>query len=320
MMDAICLGELLIDFVCPVVDVSLAEAPRFAKAPGGAPANVAVGLARHGLRVGFIGKVGADPFGDFLERTLQAAGVDTAYLQRSPTARTTLAFVATRSDGRKDITFYRNPGADQQLSPGDLDWDYLRRARLFHFGSVSLSHSPSREATLEAARQAREAGCLVSYDPNWRPTLWDDPQAREVIWQAVPLAHVVKLAEEEWEFLTGTPDFAAGSRLLREQGPSLVVITRGEQGSAFDAGEGVVEVPGFAVEVVDPLGAGDGFVAALLYRLLQEPDPFQVPANSLREILRFANAAGALTTQRVGVIPALPTTAEVERFLATCSE
>ncbi len=156
-MDVICLGELLIDFVCPEPDVSLVEAPRFEKAPGGAPANVAVGLAKLGLETGFIGQVGEDPFGHFLRQTLEEQAVDTTHLYASPQARTTLAFVATRRDGRKDITFYRHPGADTLLRPEQIDPAYLASARMFHFGSVSLSHSPAREATLYAARMAREA-------------------------------------------------------------------------------------------------------------------------------------------------------------------
>jgi len=315
-MDAICLGELLIDFVCPEENVSLAEAPGFQKAPGGAPANVAVGLAKLGVTTGFIGQVGADPFGDFLRRVVADQGVDTTHLRQTEAARTTLAFVATRRDGRKDITFYRHPGADFLLAPEHIDRDYVTSARLFHFGSVSLSHNPSREATLHAARLAREAGLWVSFDPNWRPTLWDDHAAAPgLIWEALSLAHVAKLAEEEWEFVTGTDDLVAGSERILARGPQLVVITRGEKGCAFHNGRTYEEIPGFAVDVVDPLGAGDGFVAAMLEQLLREDDLTALDTARLREVLVRANAAGALTTQRVGVIPALPTGAEVEAFL-----
>lgn len=318
-MDAICLGELLIDFICPVPDVSLIDAPRFEKAPGGAPANVAVGLAKLGLKVGFIGQVGADPFGRFLRQTLEEQSVDTTCLFMSPEARTTLAFVATRRDGRKDITFYRHPGADTLLRPEQIDPTYLTSARLFHFGSVSLSHSPAREATLHAARTARKAGLWVSYDPNWRPSLWDDHEAAQRwIWEALSLAHIVKVAEEEWEFVTGTPDPAEGCRKILAAGPQLVVITRGERGCAFDNGLIAGEVPAFPMEVKDPLGAGDGFVAALLRQLLTEKDLTNISAQRLREILLYANAAGALTTQRIGVIPALPIPAEIETFLTHC--
>jgi len=247
---------------------------------------------------------------------LEEQSVDTTHLHASAEARTTLAFVATRRDGRKDIAFYRHPGADILLRPEQIDPAYLASARLFHFGSVSLSHSPAREATLHAARTARAAGLLVSYDPNWRPTLWDDHDtAQEQVWKAVALAHLVKVAEEEWEFVTGTPDLAEGCRRILAEGPGLVVITRGEKGCAFDNGKVQGEVPAFSVDVVDPLGAGDGFVAATLRQLLREESLAAVSEERLREIMVYANAAGALTTQRVGVIPALPTAEEIGAFL-----
>lgn len=316
MTTAVCIGELLIDFVSAAPDVSLADAPAFVKAPGGAPANVAVGLVRHGVQAAFAGKVGQDPFGEFLQSILLNAGVDVRALRFDPDARTTLAFVATRSDGRKDLTFYRNPGADQRLRPDELDRNLLAQASLIHFGSVSLSHEPSRSATLEAVKQARAAGALVSFDPNVRPALWDDTEmARRCIWEAMPMADVVKLADEEFEFVTGTTDVGAGARRVLDAGPRLVVTTLGPAGCAFDDGVRRGEVPGFPARVVDTLGAGDAFMAAFLSRLLANL-PRIKDENWLRQALRFANAAGALATQTVGVIPALPTTTEVEQFLA----
>ena len=316
MPEAITMGELLIDFVSTTTDVSLSEAPGFHKAPGGAPANVAVGLARLGVNSGFIGKVGSDPFGVYLKGVLEQAGVDTSRLLLSSEARTTLAFVATRSDGRKDITFYRNPGADILLRPEELDEGYIRSAKLFHFGSVSLSHEPSRSATLKAANTAKEAGLFVSYDPNVRLMLWDDKdEALHWIWQAMPLAEVAKLAEEEWEFVVGTNDLEEGAKKILNAGPKLVVVTRGENGCYYDDGRSRGYVPAFQVDVVDPLGAGDGFVAAMLLLLKDEDLSAGIPQQRLEYIMRFANAAGALTTQKVGVIPALPTREEIERFM-----
>jgi len=318
MPEAITLGELLIDFVSIEKDVSLARLPTFAGAAGGAPANVAVGLARLGVSAGFIGKVGADPFGEFLRRTLADAGVDTEFLRLAPGARTTLAFVATRSDGHKDICFYRHPGADMLLTANEINRDYLRSARLFHFGSVSLSRSPAREATLHAALLARQAGLLVSYDPNWRPTLWHDQlEANGRIWEAMPLAHVVHCAEEEWQFITGTTDLEAGAGKILQAGPSLVVVTRGEHGCYYDNGESRGQVPGFRIEVLDPLGAGDAFVAAMLSQLIYAPSPQKLDDEQLREIMTYANAAGALTCTRRGVIPALPTATQLQAFLAS---
>jgi fructokinase len=329
MPEAITLGELLIDFVSTEKDVSLDQLPTFAGAAGGAPANVAVGLSRLGVTAGFIGKVGDDAFGQFLRHTLRAAGVETRGLRVSSVrrgartadgARTTLAFVATRSDGQKDIVFYRNPGADMLLTAEEVNAHYLQSAKLFHFGSVSLSRSPAREATIHAAYLAKEAALLISYDPNWRPTLWRDPmEARGRIWEVMPVAQVVHCAQEEWEFITGTPDLEAGARKVREAGPGLVVVTQGERGCYYDSGEQRGQAPAFQVEVVDPLGAGDAFVAAMLSRLMQFPRGHQLSDQELREVMSYANAAGALTCTRHGVIPALPTADELQQFMRSAA-
>ena len=225
--------------------------------------------------------------------------------------RTTLAFVATRSDGMKDIICYRNPGADMLLTPDEIDETYIQSADLFHYGSVSLSHQPSRDATLKAIQCAKEGGAFLSYDPNLRLVLWDSPaDAKRWIWEAMPYADVAKLAEEEWEFVTDTPDLQRGSVRILEAGVDLVVVTRGEHGCYFNDGNNQGYVDGFQVDVVDPLGAGDGFVAAMLTKLMQAVDAGQAPLrlaeNRLRSIMTYANAAGALSTQRVGCIPRYP--------------
>ena len=318
MPEAISLGELLIDFVSIEKDVSLTDLPDFTGAAGGAPANVAVGLARLGVSTGFIGKIGKDPFGEFLRRALDREGVDIELLRVSEGARTTLAFIATRSDGAKDICFYRNLGADALLTAEDVNPAYLKSGRLFHFGSVSLSRSPAREATIHAAAMARGAGLLVSYDPNWRPTLWHDPrEGKGRIWEAMELADVVHCAAEEWEFITGTHDLEGGARKILEAGPRLVVVTLGERGCYYDDGETRGEVAGFAVEVVDPLGAGDAFVAAMLSQVMYAPKDAKIAGEHLREVMTYANAAGALACTRRGGIPSLPTAAELDEFLAS---
>ena len=316
MPKALCIGELLIDFVSTTPDVTLAEAPGFVKAPGGAPANVAVGLAKLGMDAGFIGKVGADAFGDFLRETLQQNSVDTDYLISDEGSRTTLAFVATRSDGMKDITFYRHPGADIQLAPDEINTDYIQSADLFHYGSVSLSHSPSREATLHAIEAAKAGGALLSYDPNLRLMLWDNANdAKHWIWEVMPYADVVKLSEEEWEFVTGDAGLEHGIDRILRRGVKLIVVTLGERGCYYTNGITNGFVDGFSVDVVDPLGAGDAFVAAMLTQLMQHADLLALERVRLDEIMRYANAAGALATQKVGVIPALPTPPDIEHFL-----
>ncbi len=316
MPKALCIGELLIDFVSTTPDVTLAEAPGFVKAPGGAPANVAVGLAKLGVDAGFIGKVGADPFGDFLTDTLQQNNVDTTYLIAGDASRTTLAFVATRSDGMKDITFYRHPGADIQLSPDEIDADYIQSAELFHYGSVSLSHSPTREATLKAIQCAKSAGAFISYDPNLRLMLWDNADdAKHWIWEVMPYADVVKISEEEWEFVTGDVELTSGIEQILGLGVKLLVVTLGERGCYYTNGSAEGSVDGFTVEVTDTLGAGDAFVAAMLTQLIPHKDLVSLEKDQVDAIMQYANAAGALATQKVGVIPALPTHSDVEQFL-----
>ena len=290
-------GELLVDMVSDA-NVSLGEAPGFLKAPGGAPANVAVGLQRLGVPARFVGQVGDDPFGDWLLKTIQQEGVDSDYLLQTAAARTTIAFVATRADGKKDICFYRNPGADMLFSPDAIDDRLFEGAEIFHCGSVSLSQSPCREAQFKAARMARERGVLVSFDPNWRPSIWSDfNAAHDLIWEMMHLSDIVKVADEEWEYVTGTNDLEAGARKIRDAGARLVIVTCGENGAYFncEATQGMVD--GFAVQAVDTLGAGDAFVAGLLSQLLAASD-LEATLNEpfLRKTLRVAHACGALTT------------------------
>ena len=320
MPKALCIGELLIDFVSTTVDVTLGESPGFAKAAGGATANVAVGLAKLGVDSGFIGKIGDEPFGDFLRKTLEQNRVDTTNLISEAGRRTTLAFVATRSDGAKDILFYRNPGADILLRPDEIDEAYVQSADVFHYGSCSLSHQPVRDATLRAVQYAKDAGALMSYDPNLRLMMWDAPEdAKHWIWEVMPYANVVKAADEEWEFITDTPDMEDGSERILEVGAELVIVTLGEHGCYYNNGSHQGYVGGFKVDVVDPLGAGDGFVAAMLTEIMCSSGGVgklsELDDNQLRGMMRYANAAGALTTQKIGVIPSLPTASEIEAFL-----
>ena len=318
MTDAICLGELLIDFVPTVTGVTLVEATAFKQAPGGAPANVAVGLSRLGVSSGFMGKVGDDPFGHFLARTLAEAGVDVSALRYATEARTALAFVSLRADGEREFTFYRHPSADMLYAPTEVDEAYVRGACLLHFGSISLISEPSRGATLRAVELAREAGLLVSYDPNLRSGLWADAKAaRAGIRLGWPEADVVKVSEEELEFLTGDPNPADAARKLWHDRLRLLAVTRGHLGCRYFTATSSGEVASFAVAAVDTTGAGDGFMAGLLRGLLLDgPEAAVRDETRLRAICRFANAVGALTTTERGAIPALPTLDRVEAFLA----
>ena len=309
------LGELLIDFVPTVTGVTLIEAPAFKKAPGGAPANVAAGLAKLGVPCAFLGKVGEDAFGAFLKETLDEVGVDTTGLVFSQEARTALAFVSLRADGEREFMFYRNPSADMLYTPEEVDYDLIREAKVFHFGSISLISEPSRSATLAAVAAAHDSGCLLSYDPNLRLALWPDATAaREGMLSVWAQADLIKVSDEELVFLTGLDDPDRAVAQLWHDRLQLMVVTLGKQGCRYYTPQAQGAIPGFEVDTVDTTGAGDGFVAGLLSGVLSHPDDWQMEP-VLREICRFANAVGALTTTERGAIPALPTAEKVHQFL-----
>jgi fructokinase len=315
MPSVVCLGEALIDFIADVSGVTLVECPGFRKAPGGAPANVAVGLVRLGVDAAFLGKVGDDPFGRFLQQSFAEAGVDTQFMRFDPDHRTGLAFVSLKADGDRDFVFFRHPSADMLYRPEEIPAAALEGCRAYHFGSITLIQDPSRAATLEALRRARANGALISYDPNLRLPLWPDPEtARREILAALPLTDVVKVSEEEAEFLLGAGSLQAYAAQLLEFGPTLAAITRGPSGCYLATRTIAAEMPGFQVEVVDTTGAGDGFVAALLTGLLSRSSA-DLNAQDLFELGRYANAVGALTCTRKGAIPALPTHLEAAGFL-----
>lgn len=315
MPDIICLGEILIDFVSLRKGLPLWLAPGFFKAAGGAPANVSAGLGKLGVKVGFIGKVGADPFGLFLKRTLEHCNVDTRYLLISPQYRTTLAFVSLTKDGERDFVFFRNPGADMMLEPGEVAEDYIKMAKIFHFGSISLINEPYRSATLKALDIAQKNKLLISYDPNLRLSLWEsEEKAREGINLGIEYANIIKLSEEELEFLIGKHP-QKGCEELLNKGKKMIAITFGERGCYYCTEKGSGYVKGFKVNVVDTTGAGDGFVAGMLYKVLEFGDDFSQKGE---EIFRFANAVGAFTCTKRGAIRGLPTLRQVRRFLKRC--
>ena len=315
MADVLTLGELLIDFVPDRTGVTLGEAERFLKAAGGAPANVAVGVRRLGVDAGFIGKVGDDPFGHWLASILERDGVDVSQLRFDDAARTALAFVSLTEEGERDFMFYRHPSADQLHRADEIDLKAVADATILHHGSISLIQEPSRSATLAAIDAARGAGRLVSYDPNLRLPLWEsEGAAREGMLGPWKLAHVIKISEEELAFLTGSSDLEAARSLMHDE-LRLLTVTLGQAGVAWFAGDRSGRVDGFSVKPEDTTGAGDAFVAGLLAALAREPELASDEA-ALEAALRRANAYAALTTTRPGAIPALPSAAELDRFLA----
>jgi fructokinase len=313
-MDVITCGELLIDFVATEVGVLLSQASLFQKAPGGAPANVAVGLARLGRRVGFMGQVGDDEFGHFLADTLSSNAVDIACLRFSTQARTALAFVSLLAQGERDFMFYRHPSADMLWRAEDVDPGYIANSRIFHYGSISLIDEPCRSATLAALAYAKRSGVLLSYDPNLRLPLWPSPAAAKrgilIGWQD---AEVIKVSEEELRFLSDESILERAVRSLWHERLRLLVVTQGRAGCMYFTAEGSDHIPGFAVQAKDTTGAGDAFVAGMLSGLLEANFAWEKVV--IEKALTLGNAAGALSTTQIGAMSSLPSLETIQSLI-----
>ena len=317
MTDVVCFGDLLIDFVPTTSGLPLAEVLTFRRAPGGAAANVAVGLARLGAKSAFMGKVGDDVFGHVLADTLKAEGVDTGPLRFDDRARTALAFVSLKADGERDFLFYRHPSADMLFKAEEVDQEAIAGAPVFHFDSISLAAPGPRATALFAADTAKAAGKLVSFDANLRLPLWASAdEAKAGIRQGLERATIAKFSDDELDFMTGARDTAAMRRELWHDGLKLMVLSVGKAGSILLTCDAELAVPTFKVDAVDTTGAGDGFVAGLLAGLMNDLDRLD-DRDFLYAAGRFANAVGALTTTERGAIPALPTKDQVAALLAT---
>ncbi len=320
MPDIITLGEPIIDMVSTEPSPDLISALNFTKAAGGAPINVAAAVAKLGGSSGVIAKAGGDHFGDFMRQTLEGLGVDLECFLQDPEYPTQLAFVSKDANGVPEFAFHvKKNSADTMLAASEIDPEYLGNALVFHFGTITLISEPARSATREALRVAQEQGLLISLDPNLRLTLWSSPDAAlRVFLNMVPECDVLKLSEEELVFLTAERDLEAGARRAVEMGPELVLVTRGEQGAYFYREDGTCGmVPGYAVTVRDTVGCGDTFVAAMLLQMVEsEADVEELSGEELERMVRFANAAAALTATGPGVMGSLPERAAVEALLA----
>lgn len=314
MIDITTVGEILIDLT--QIGINEAGVPQFSANPGGAPANVAVAASRLGAATAFLGKVGDDGFGAYLRKVLVDNGVNDLGL-RTGDQHTTIAIVSVDAAGERSFSFVR--GADQDFSPESIDEDEMLKSKILHFGSVSLTAGLSRNATVFAARTAHRHGCLVSYDPNYRASLWKSE--REAIeWMRTPLSlvDIIKLSEEELPLLTDSTSLEDGTCILEKQGISLIMVTLGSDG-VFCRWQGKTwHQPGVSVKVADTNGAGDTFLGAVLSRLCRrEKKPLDnLTQEELKDILTFANRAAALTCSRSGAIPAMPTLSELT---AECS-
>ncbi|KAG6592985.1 putative fructokinase-4 [Cucurbita argyrosperma subsp. argyrosperma] len=309
-------GEMLIDFVPTVSGVSLADAPGFLKAPGGAPANVAIAVSRLGGRSAFVGKLGEDEFGHMLANILREHGVNDEGICFDKGARTALAFVTLRSDGEREFMFYRNPSADMLLKADELNIKLIKSAKIFHYGSISLIVEPCRSAHIKAMEEAKKAGALLSYDPNLRLPLWPSAdEAREQIKSIWDKADIIKVSDDELKFLTKSEKVDDETAMsLWHDGLKLLLLTLGEHGCKYYTKNFRGSVDPFKVKTVDTTGAGDSFVGALLCKIVDDQSVLE-DEKRVREILRFANACGAITTTKKGAIPALPSEADVEALI-----
>lgn len=316
LFDVTALGELLIDFT--ENGTSSQGNPIMEANPGGAPCNVLAMLERLGKKTAFIGKVGRDMFGNQLKAAVEEVGIDTRNLIMDEEVHTTLAFVHTYPDGDRDFSFYRNPGADMMLKKSEVLEDLIKNSRIFHFGTLSSTHEGIREATRHALEVAREAGCIITFDPNLRPPLWKSlADAKAEIEYGLTKCDVLKISDNEVEFLFGTTDYDKGAALIREKyNIPLVLITLGKDGSRAYYKDLRVEAAPFLQEhTIETTGAGDTFCASALNYVLDHGLE-DLTEDNLMELLTFANAAASLITTRKGALRVMPARQEVLDFIA----
>lgn len=312
MLDVVALGELLIDFTC--ISTNAEGYPIMEAHPGGAPANFLAALAKFGAKTALLAKVGKDAFGNRLADTMEHLGIDTSGLVVGEEAFTTLAFVTLDKTGNREFSFCLKPGADTCITKEELDFSLIQQAKVLHFGSLSLTHQPARSATCTAVTYAKEQGKLISYDPNLRKPLWQDlDTAKEQILWGLQQADVVKISDEEVEFLFGLSPEEGAKYIIEDIGVKLVFVTCGAKGCFFKnpLAQGWVEsLQGLSV--VDTTGAGDIFGGSALWKLLQtQTQPHFLTETQLKEIARFATASAGLSTTKYGGIYSVPEYNEV---------
>jgi fructokinase len=315
--DVVALGELLIDMTQN--GISEQGNALFEANPGGAPCNVLAMLKKLGHRVAFIGKVGDDIFGHELKNVLREVGIDTDNLVTDRDVRTTLAFVKTFEDGDRDFSFYRNPGADMMLKKSEIDPNVLQDTRIFHFGTLSMTHADVREATLYAVSEAKKAGACISFDPNLREPLWNSlDDAREAVLKGLSYCDILKISDNEIQWLTGEEDYTAGVEwILKRYHIPLITVSLGKNGSmAFYTKEAkgayikVEAAPFLQESTIETTGAGDTFGGCILHFVLQRGLDRLTEAD-LKKMLAFANGAASIVTTRRGALRVMPEPAEI---------
>ena len=312
--DVIALGELLIDFT--MNGQSEQGNNMFEACRGGAPCNVLALVNKMGKKTAFLGKVGKDQFGTLLRDTITEAGIDASHLMIDDKVNTTLAFVHTFPDGDREFSFYRNPGADMMLTEDEVDPSFIAQTKIFHFGTLSMTHDGVRAATKKAVQAAKDAGCLVSFDPNLRPPLWSSLDlAKEQMEYGFGVCDILKISDNEIQFVSGKEDYDEGIAYLQETYHiPLILLTMGKEGSrAYYKGK-CVERPGFAVKAIETTGAGDTFCGSSLNYIVEHGFD-DLTEDQLGELLTFANAAAAIVTTKKGAIRSMPEREEVEALI-----
>ena len=312
--DVIALGELLIDFT---MNGQCEQGNNmFEACPGGAPCNVLALLNKMGKKTAFLGKVGRDQFGTLLRDTITEAGIDASHLMIDDKVNTTLAFVHTFPDGDREFSFYRNPGADMMLTENEVDPAFIAQTKIFHFGTLSMTHDGVRAATKKAVQAAKDAGCLVSFDPNLRPPLWSSLDlAKEQMEYGFGVCDILKISDNEIQFVSGKEDYDEGIAYLQEKYHiPMILLTMGKDGSRAYYKGMRVERPGFSVKAIETTGAGDTFCGSSLNYVVEHGFE-DLTEEQLGELLTFANAAAAIVTTKKGAIRSMPEREEVEALI-----
>lgn len=311
-MDILAIGEILIDLT--ITGQNQEGIYQFAANPGGAPANLAVAASRLGARTAFVGKVGDDMFGQILQNTLYQNNVDTAFVKVDPDSPTTLAIVGLDEAGERNFSFYRNDTADTSLHEDDIPLPAIYDCSVLHFGSLSLTSETSKAATYKALDYANHIGKLVSYDPNYRASLWpSEVEAVEEILAVMPYVDLLKLSDEEAVMLMGIDNVEEAAKALSHKYEiGLVIVTLGSEGALAFFDRRIIRSKPVKVEVQDTNGAGDTFLGAFLSRIVQHGEPISLTRSEIKRYLDFSNKAASITTSRSGAIPAMPHLNEVD--------
>ena len=315
-MDVVALGELLIDFT--ENGISSQGNPLFEANPGGAPCNVLAMLTKLGHKTAFIGKVGNDFFGKQLEDAIKEIGINVTGLRKDDKVHTTLALVHTYPDGDRDFSFYRDPGADMMLTEEEIPEELILETRIFHFGTLSMTHEKVRRATKKAVAIAKQAGAIISFDPNIREPLWNSmDEAREQVLYGLGQCHILKISDNEIQWLTGKNDYTEAVKWIRgKYDIPLILVSMGKEGSRAYYQDRMVEKAPFINEnTIETTGAGDTFCACVLHYICKHGLE-NLTEKNLKEMLTYANAAASIITTRKGALRVMPRPVEIEALIA----